>query len=119
MNLVLTTVTKMPRNSSPLSELMTHKLCVIIVNSKAIVNLESAQINQDITLVNVGITPLVMAKFVNQNVGACTKVTSTTATKKTQVGFDSYLIISDSDWSRNRIGKLVQKPSKSRSGHFL
>ena len=44
--------------------------------------------NQDITRANVEMIPLAMAKFVNQNVVACTKVTSTIATKKTQVGFE-------------------------------
>ena len=51
-------------------------------------NLESAQINQDITRVNVEMTPLAMERFANQNVAACTKVTSTIATKKIQAGFE-------------------------------
>ena len=63
-------------------------------------NLESAQINQDIIRANVEMTPLVMERFVNQNVVAYTKVTSTIATKKTQVGFEIHWMISDSDWSR-------------------
>ena len=70
-------------------------------------NLESAQINQVITHANVGITPLAMARFVNQNVGPCIKTTSTIATKQTQVGFESHLIIGDSDSSRKMIGWLV------------
>ena len=62
-------------------------------------NLESAQINQDIIRANVEMTPLVMERFVNQNVVAYTKVTSTIAIKKTQVGFES-TIIWDSDWPK-------------------
>ena len=65
------------------------------------------------------VAPLAMERFANQNVAACTKVTSTIATKKIQVGFEPHLIIGDSDWSRKMIGLLVKKPLKFLSVHFL